>query len=96
MARDYLQGGLLSPLLWSVAVDERIEGLSENGCYTQGCADDIAILIGRKFPNIVPELYQGVLSMVQQWYDRTQLSVNPQKMVIVPFTRKRDLGDLKE
>jgi hypothetical protein len=96
VARGYLQGGLLSPLLWSVAVDELIEGLSENGCYTQGCADDIAILIGGKFLNIVPELFQGALSMVQEWCDRTQLSVNPQKMVVVPFTRKRDLRDLKK
>ena len=96
MARGYLQGDLLSLLLWSVAVDELLEGLIENGCHTQGCADDIVILIGGKFPNIVPELFQGALSMVQQWCDGTQLSVNPQKMVIVPFTRKRDLRDLKE
>jgi hypothetical protein len=92
----YLQGGLLSPLLLSVAVDELIEGLSENGCYTQGCADDIAILIGGKFPNIVSELFQGALSMIQQWCDGTQLSVSPQGMVIVPFIRKRDLRGLKE
>ena len=32
--------------------------------------------------------------MVQQWCDRTQLSINPQKMVIVPFTKKRDLRNL--
>ena len=57
MARGYLQGVLLSPLLWNVAVDELIEGLSENGCYTQECADDTAILIGRKFPKLVPELF---------------------------------------
>jgi hypothetical protein len=30
--------------------------------------------------------------MVQQWSDRTQLSINPRKMVIVPFTRKRFKG----
>jgi hypothetical protein len=79
-----------------MAVDELIDGLSENGCYTQGCADDIAILIGGKFANIVSELFQGALSMVQQWCDRTQLFVNPQEMVIVPFIRKRDLRGLKE
>jgi len=96
VARGYLQGGILSPLLWSLVVDELIEGPSKNGCYTLGCADDIAILIGRKFLNLVPELFQEALSMVQQRCDRTQLSVNPQKMVIVPFTRKRDLRGLKE
>ena len=64
VARGYLQAGLLSPLLWSVAVDELIEGLNENGCYTQGCADYIAILIGGKCLNMVPELFQRALSMV--------------------------------
>jgi len=34
--------------------------------------------------------------MVQQWCSRTQLSINPQKTVIVLFTRKRDLRGLKE
>jgi hypothetical protein len=42
--------------------------------------------------NSQTELLQEALSMVQQWCDRTQLSINPQKMVIVPFTRKGDLG----
>jgi len=34
--------------------------------------------------------------MVQQWYDRAQLSVSSQKMVITPFICKRDLRCLKE
>ena len=56
-----------------------IEGLSENGYYTLGCADDIGILISGKYPNTALELLQGCLGLVQQWCDRTQLSVNPQK-----------------
>jgi hypothetical protein len=90
-------GGILSPLLWSLIVDELIGGLNGNGYYTLGYAGDTAILIRRKFPNTVSELLQEALSMVQQWCVRTQLSINPQKMVTVPFTRKRDLrGLLKE
>ena len=34
--------------------------------------------------------------MVQQWCDRSQLSIIPQKIVIVPFAQKRDLSGLKE
>jgi hypothetical protein len=34
--------------------------------------------------------------MVQQWCDRTQLPMNPQKMSVVPFTQRRDLRGLKE
>ena len=96
MARDCLQGGILSPLLCSLVVDELIEGLNENGCYTLGYADGIATVISRKFSNTVSELLQEALGTVQHWCDRTQLSINPQKMVTVPFIRKRDLRGLKE
>jgi len=34
--------------------------------------------------------------MVQQWCDRTRLSNNQQKMVTVPFTRRKNLRGLKE
>ena len=91
------QEGILSPLLWSLVVDELIRGLNGNGCYTLGYADDIAILICRKLPDIISELLQeALLHMVLQWCDRTQLSINPQMAIIVPSTRKRDFMDLKE
>jgi hypothetical protein len=77
-------------------VDELIGGPNGNGYYTLGYADDMAILIRGKFPNTLSELLQEALSMVQQWCDRTQLSITPQKMMIVPFTWKRDLRGLKE
>ena len=69
--------------------------LNENGCYTLGYVDDITILISRKFPNMVSELLQEALGTVLQWCDRTQLSINPQKMVTVSFRRKRDSRGLK-
>jgi hypothetical protein len=58
IASGYLQGGILSPLLCSLVVDELTEGLNENGCYTLGYADDITIS-SRKFPNTISELLQG-------------------------------------
>ena len=47
-------------------MDELIGGLNGNGYYTLGYADDIAILIGGKFPKTASELLQEALSMVQQ------------------------------
>ena len=76
-------------------VDE-LTGLNENVCYTLRHADDTSILISQKFLNTVPKLYQEALSKVQQWHERGHLSTNPQKTVIVPFTRERDLSGLKE
>jgi len=42
------------------------------------------------FLHIISEHLQEALNVVQHWCNRTQLSINPQNMVIVPFTRKRD------
>jgi len=58
VSKGCLQGGSLLPLLWSLAVDKLIRGLSENGYCTLGYADDIAILISIKFPTTVSELHQ--------------------------------------
>lgn len=80
MVRGHPQGGILSPLLWSLIVYKLITGLMGSGCYTMGYADDIAILISRKFPSTISELLQEALGMVQQRCDRTQLSINPQKI----------------
>jgi len=76
-------------------MDKLIRGLNESGCYTVGYANDTAILVSRKFPDTVSELLQEALCMVQQWCDDTQFSINPQKTVVVPFTRKRNLTGLK-
>lgn len=65
VASGYQQRGLLSPLLWSLVVDEPIEGRSESGCYTPVYAGDIAVLIGGKFLNTVQELFQEALIVVQ-------------------------------
>lgn len=59
-------------------------------------ADDTSILISQKFLNTVPKLFQEALSKVQQWHERGHLSISPQKTVIVPFTRERDLSGLKK
>jgi hypothetical protein len=48
VARGCLQGGIPLPLLWSMVVDKLKGGLNENGYYTVGYADDIAILIREK------------------------------------------------
>jgi hypothetical protein len=48
---------------------EELTGLNENGCYTEGYADNIAILIRRKFQNNVSELLQS-RTLSQSFYRR--------------------------
>jgi hypothetical protein len=76
-------------------VDGLLGKLNE-GYYAIGYSDDTAILISGKFPQTVSELLQTALGLVQQWCDRTGLSINPSKTVVVPFTKKRVLKGLKE
>ena len=59
--RGCLQGGILSPLLWNLTMDELLWDLSEAGYYSIGYADDIAIIIRGKFPSTVSEVLQNAL-----------------------------------
>jgi hypothetical protein len=69
--------------------------LNDNYC-TVGYADDTGILINEKFPETLSEVLHTALGIVQQWCHKTNLSINPKKTVIVPFTKKRDIRKLKE
>jgi hypothetical protein len=90
--QDKPQGGTLLPLLWSLVVDDLLWELDNCGYYTVGYAADIAILINGKFIQIVSGVSQTSLCIFQRWCYRTNLS----KMVVIPFTRKRNLKGLKE
>ena len=64
--------------------------LNEAGYYSIRFADDIAIIIIRgNFPSPVSEVIQNALKRLENWCNRTKLSVNPNK-TIVPFTRLRN------
>jgi hypothetical protein len=71
-------------------------GHNNNDYYTVGYAPDIAFLINGKFLQTMSEILQAALCTVQQWCERTNLSINPNKMVIIPFNRKRTSKRLKE
>jgi hypothetical protein len=87
---------VLSPLLWSLVVEDLLWELSDNGHYTVGCTDDIAISISGKFLQTVSEVLQTALFTVHQWCKRTNVSIDPNKTVIIPFTRKRNIKGREE
>jgi len=91
VSRGCPQGGVLSPLLWCLVVDELLVRLNEGSVYAQGYADDFCILAVGKFPNTVSGLIQWSLHIVELWCAGLGLSVNPDKTVLVAFTRKRKL-----
>lgn len=86
------QGGVLSPLLWSLVVDDLLRSLEAKGFEVVGFADDIVIVVRGKFDNIVSEKMQQALKYTQSWCIKEGLSINPSKIVIVPFTKKRKVN----
>ena len=90
------QGGVLSPLLWSLVVDELLIILAEQGVEAIGYADDLALVVNGNYANTVTELMQSALNTVSRWCVDVGLSINPQKAIIVPFTKRYsiDIGQL--
>jgi hypothetical protein len=56
VAGGYPQGGVLSPLLWNLIVDELLAGLNDQGYCAMGYADDIIIIVQGKFTHTVREI----------------------------------------
>ena len=89
VSRGCPQGGVLSPLLWCLVVDDLLARLCGGGLYAQGYADDICLLAVGKFSNTVSWLIQWAVSIVEAWCAELGLSVNPDKTGLVAFTRIR-------
>lgn len=93
-ARGCPQGGVLSPLLWSLLVDDLLAILSVWDIDLQAYADDIVIIVKGNSEEMISNILQEVLNATSQWCAREEMSINPHKMVVVPFTRKRKLDGL--
>jgi hypothetical protein len=79
-----------------LVIDDPLWGLNNNGYYTVAYADDTAILINGQFLQTVSEVLQTSTCTAEQWRDRTNLSINSNMMIIIPFARKRNIKGLKE
>jgi hypothetical protein len=84
------QGGVLSPLLWTIVVDSLLRMLNEAGVYVQGFADDIVITILGFDHDIIANLMDQTLRRVEIWCENNSLSVNPSKTELILSTRKRN------
>lgn len=72
------QGGVLSPLLWAILVKKAVGGKPRMRRRSNDCSTRQSCLYSfRKNPNCT------------QWCKDEKLSVNPNKKVVVPFTRQR-------
>lgn len=83
------QGGVLSPLLWSLVVDALLNKLTQLGYEIVGYADDIVLIIRGKCDATMSSRLQTALDTTLSWCTQEGLNINPAKTVIVPFTKRR-------
>lgn len=95
VAKGCPQGGVLSPLLWNMVVNDLITKLNNSHHYAIGYADDIAILTSGIHAGTVCDVTCSALSIVERWCSDNELSVNPRKTEMVMFTNKRNLGNYR-
>jgi hypothetical protein len=90
MGRKWLkvQGGVLSPLLWCLVVNNHLEDLRRESFNNCGYADDIAIVACGCFLPTLRDLMEHALKMTCRWCKTKGLVVNPQKTNIMIFTKK--------
>jgi len=88
VSRGTPQGGVLSPLLWVVVVNQLLSLLEKAGTKVVAYADDVVILLQGKFPQTLCNLMETALSTLSRWTAGCGLGVNPEKTELVLFTRK--------
>jgi len=57
VSRGTPQGGVLSPLLWNIAVNKLLRVLEGRGCKVVAYADDVAIIFNGKYPQSILRSY---------------------------------------
>ena len=85
---ECLQGGVLSPLLWSLVVDELLHLLTHQGYHPIGYADDIVFIVRGIHLDALMGVMEQTLKAVDTWCRTTGLSVNPGKTDVVIFTKR--------
>ena len=84
------QGGILSPLIFNVDVDEGIEEINNNTpTEAHGYADDINVIGTGIDETTVANNIQNSLNRLEQWATKNSLAFNPSKTKAMLITRRR-------
>lgn len=89
------QGGVLSPLLWLLVVNEILTTFELESRRVVAYADDLVIMTAGKSLSTISELMQTALSSLSNWARGCGLGVNPLKTELVLFTRRYKIGEFR-
>nr|AMS38355.1 hypothetical protein [Bactrocera tryoni] len=91
VCRGTPQGGVLSPLLWTLVVNKLLRNLEGKAPKIVAYADDIAILITGRCLQTISSIMTTTLNTVQNWASQAGLGLNPEKTDLLVFTRKHKI-----
>ncbi|XP_017490460.1 PREDICTED: uncharacterized protein LOC108378663 [Rhagoletis zephyria] len=89
------QGGVLSPLLWVIALNGILLELNRGGVKVVAYTDDVVIAATGPFLSTVSEILEGTLGRLHAWATRSGLNVNPAKTELILFTNRHKLPQFK-
>ena len=81
------QGGVCSAKFWLIAFDRAIQIINSNGITGNGYADDCSALVGGDNHHNMIDKMQTMLENLVAWGHSCGLVFNPQKTVVIMFTR---------
>ena len=85
------QGGVLSPKMWNMLINELLEEVNRKHpqAHVQAFADDVTLLLVGLDPGILRDIAQQLLKLMDRWCKRKGLTINPVKTEAIMFTKKR-------
>lgn len=89
------QGGVLSPTLWILVLNEVLLQLENTGVHVVAYADDLVLLSRGKFLDTVSNVLESALTALTRWSRKSGLNVNPSKTELVLFTNKRVIPNFR-
>ena len=82
------QGGVASAKFWLLAFDPAIEIINSTFVEGNGYADDCCIVFGGRKPAVMIRRVQRVIDKLVAWGQTCGLKFNPDKTIVVNFSRK--------
>jgi ribonuclease HI len=83
------QGGVLTPILWNLVMDELLEVDHPSGVRRVGYADDVAAIASGPDARTLHNLMQQFAAQAERWAGRHGLRLSASKTAAVLFSRKR-------
>ncbi len=82
------QGGLISPIAFSLCIDEYLDDLNNGGVRTIAFADDLVVLCTSPDISTAGNIIQGKLKILEDWSSKCGLAFNVNKTNAMIFTKK--------